>query len=185
VDGTATHSRTGRSGFRPRCPIHCNPARKVISGYPERSDSKAMYLPSGETCGFHSPRLEEITLVAGPAGLVGLVSSSRQILVGKFTSRKKATPGRLKVRSGMSLTQVAKKHGILRASVCRLMKQIAMKRAPACRKRGSATFTLRICDRCRGFSRQNSHCSFAYSALACFRMGMSGSASFQKLRNSR
>jgi len=29
------------------------------------------------------------------------------------------------------------------------------------------------------------HCSFAYSALACFRMGMSGSASFQRLRKSR
>ena len=27
------------------------------------------------------------------------------------------------------------------------------------------------------------HCNFAYSALACFRMGMSGSASFQR-RNS-
>jgi len=26
---------------------------------------------------------------------------------------------------------------------------------------------------------QNSYCSLAYSALACFRMGMSGSASFQ------
>ncbi len=26
------------------------------------------------------------------------------------------------------------------------------------------------------------YCSFAYSALACFRMGMSGSASFQKVR---
>src|SRR5580693_5091321 len=26
------------------------------------------------------------------------------------------------------------------------------------------------------------YCSFAYSALACFRMGMSGSASFQRMR---
>jgi hypothetical protein len=29
-----------------------------------------------------------------------------------------------------------------------------------------------------------SHCSFAYSAFACFRMGMSGSASFQSARKS-
>jgi hypothetical protein len=28
------------------------------------------------------------------------------------------------------------------------------------------------------------HCNFAYSALACFRMGMSGSASFQRVRKS-
>jgi len=28
------------------------------------------------------------------------------------------------------------------------------------------------------------YCSFAYSALACFRMGMSGSASFQSVRKS-
>jgi hypothetical protein len=28
------------------------------------------------------------------------------------------------------------------------------------------------------------YCSFAYSALACFRMGMSGSASFQRVKNS-
>jgi hypothetical protein len=28
------------------------------------------------------------------------------------------------------------------------------------------------------------HCSLAYSALACFRMGMSGSASFQSVRKS-
>ena len=28
------------------------------------------------------------------------------------------------------------------------------------------------------------HCSFAYSALACFSMGMSGSASFQRARKS-
>jgi hypothetical protein len=28
------------------------------------------------------------------------------------------------------------------------------------------------------------HCSLAYSALACFRMGMSGSASFQRVRKS-
>lgn len=31
-------------------------------------------------------------------------------------------------RSGMSLTQVAKRHGISRASVCRLMKKSSMKR---------------------------------------------------------
>jgi hypothetical protein len=30
----------------------------------------------------------------------------------------------------------------------------------------------------------NGYCSFAYSALACFRMGMSGSASFHRLRKS-
>jgi hypothetical protein len=30
----------------------------------------------------------------------------------------------------------------------------------------------------------SSYCSFAYSALACFRMGMSGSASFQRVRKS-
>ena len=30
---------------------------------------------------------------------------------------------------------------------------------------------------------QNPHCSFAYSALACCRMGMSGSASFRARRN--
>jgi len=29
------------------------------------------------------------------------------------------------------------------------------------------------------------YCNFAYSALACFRMGMSGSASFQSVRKSR
>jgi hypothetical protein len=29
-----------------------------------------------------------------------------------------------------------------------------------------------------------SYCSFAYSALASFRMGMSGSASFQRAKNS-
>ena len=28
------------------------------------------------------------------------------------------------------------------------------------------------------------YCSFAYSALACFRMGMSGSASFQRAKKS-
>jgi hypothetical protein len=28
------------------------------------------------------------------------------------------------------------------------------------------------------------YCNFAYSALACFRMGMSGSASFQMVRKS-
>src|SRR2546425_5669144 len=32
--------------------------------------------------------------------------------------------------------------------------------------------------------RRNSHCSFAYSPLACFRMGMLGSASFQSVRKS-
>jgi hypothetical protein len=31
---------------------------------------------------------------------------------------------------------------------------------------------------------QKAHCSFAYSALASFRMGMSGSASFQRVRKS-
>jgi hypothetical protein len=31
---------------------------------------------------------------------------------------------------------------------------------------------------------QLSYCNFPYSALACFRMGMSGSASFQRLRKS-
>ncbi len=30
----------------------------------------------------------------------------------------------------------------------------------------------------------SSYCSFAYSALASFRMGMSGSASFQRVRKS-
>src|ERR1022692_4021304 len=29
------------------------------------------------------------------------------------------------------------------------------------------------------------YCNFAYSALACFRMGMSGSASFQRVKKSR
>ena len=29
------------------------------------------------------------------------------------------------------------------------------------------------------------HCSLAYSALACFRMGMMGSASFQRVRRER
>ena len=34
-------------------------------------------------------------------------------------------------------------------------------------------------------SRQrDAYCSFAYSALACFRMGMSESASFQRVRKS-
>jgi hypothetical protein len=32
--------------------------------------------------------------------------------------------------------------------------------------------------------RMSAHCSFAYSALACLRMGMSGSASFQRVRKS-
>ena len=31
---------------------------------------------------------------------------------------------------------------------------------------------------------RGNYCSFAYSALACFRMGMSGSASFQSVRKS-
>src|ERR1700746_2264480 len=31
---------------------------------------------------------------------------------------------------------------------------------------------------------ETAHCNFAYSALAFFRMGMSGSASFQRARNS-
>jgi hypothetical protein len=31
---------------------------------------------------------------------------------------------------------------------------------------------------------RNSYCNFANSALACFRMGMSGSASFQRLKKS-
>jgi hypothetical protein len=31
---------------------------------------------------------------------------------------------------------------------------------------------------------ERSYCNFAYSALACFRMGMSGSASFQSVRKS-
>jgi hypothetical protein len=53
-----------------------------ISGWPERGDSKAMCLPSGEACGFHSPRLEAIIRVARPAGLVGLVRSSRHMLTG-------------------------------------------------------------------------------------------------------
>ena len=39
-------------------------------------------------------------------------------------------------------------------------------------------FTRRSCDS------PTSYCNFAYSALACFRMGMSGSASFQRLRKS-
>jgi len=30
----------------------------------------------------------------------------------------------------------------------------------------------------------SSYCSLAYSALACFSIGMSGSASFQRMRNS-
>ena len=32
--------------------------------------------------------------------------------------------------------------------------------------------------------RVGNYCSLAYSALACFRMGMSGSASFQRARKS-
>jgi hypothetical protein len=32
--------------------------------------------------------------------------------------------------------------------------------------------------------RRGGYCSLAYSALACFRMGMSGSASFQSVRKS-
>jgi redox-sensitive bicupin YhaK (pirin superfamily) len=36
----------------------------------------------------------------------------------------------------------------------------------------------------RRSSRTTSYCSFAYSALACFRRGMSGSASFQRARKS-
>ena len=35
----------------------------------------------------------------------------------------------------------------------------------------------------KAISGQN-YCNFAYSALACFRMGMSGSASFQRVRKS-
>ena len=34
------------------------------------------------------------------------------------------------------------------------------------------------------FSEWSSYCSLTYSALACFRMGMSGSASFQRAKKS-
>ena len=44
--------------------------------------------------------------------------------------------------------------------------------------------TLRRQSRCTSHERRCSYCSFAYSALACFRMGMSGSASFQRVRKS-
>ncbi len=33
----------------------------------------------------------------------------------------------------------------------------------------------------KGLFSEMGYCSFAYSALACFRMGMSGSASFQRV----
>jgi hypothetical protein len=36
----------------------------------------------------------------------------------------------------------------------------------------------------RNVKSRGHYCSFAYSALACFRMGMSGSASFQIVRKS-
>jgi hypothetical protein len=44
---------------------------------------------------------------------------------------------------------------------------------------------LRPTDARRGLLRRaGNYCSFAYSALACFRIGMSGSASFQSMRKS-
>jgi hypothetical protein len=43
---------------------------------------------------------------------------------------------------------------------------------------------LKLCDVGRGSAVRHFHCSFAYSATACFRMGMSGSASFQSVRKS-
>jgi hypothetical protein len=40
-----------------------------------------MYLPSGEIRELPSPRLEEMSLVAGPAGFASLANSSRQMLL--------------------------------------------------------------------------------------------------------
>jgi transposase len=43
---------------------------------------------------------------------------------------------------------------------------------------------LRACNKTSFSQLTAAHCSFAYSALACFRIGMSGSASFQRVRKS-
>jgi len=48
---------------------------------------------------------------------------------------------------------------------------------------GNLLFTVQTkCNRCVEVG--SYRCNFAYSALACFRMGMSGSASFQRVRKS-
>ena len=41
-----------------------------------------MYLPFGDVRELSSPRLDVMSLVAGPAGLASLVNSIRQILLG-------------------------------------------------------------------------------------------------------
>jgi hypothetical protein len=45
-------------------------------------------------------------------------------------------------------------------------------------------FDPRVLPQEEGFVPATCYCNFAYSALACFRMGMSGSASFQRVRKS-
>ena len=57
MDGNiATHPGTDRSGFRPRCPIHCNPARKV-----RLPCSPAICTTEGRHDGFFSPQLLDVT----------------------------------------------------------------------------------------------------------------------------
>ena len=49
---------------------------------PDRPDWKTKYLPSGDVRASASPRLEEISFVAGPAGFAGLANLSCQMLLG-------------------------------------------------------------------------------------------------------
>jgi len=51
-------------------------------------------------------------------------------------------------------------------------------------KRNLTAFFMHSHEIGRAELRPRRHCSFAYSALASFRMGMSGSASFQMLKKS-
>src|SRR5207244_12087032 len=94
IDGTRKSKTIRRlSGDQLVLPIRDPPKKVNWTGFeasrshtqtselPERPDKKAMYLPSGEMCGSRSPRLEEMSLVAGPAGLACLPNSSRQMLL--------------------------------------------------------------------------------------------------------
>ena len=51
-------------------------------------------------------------------------------------------------------------------------------------ERGLVSFDNNLRKKQKQKTNPSPYCNFAYSALACFRMGMSGSASFQSVRKS-
>lgn len=63
-------------------------------------------------------------------------------------------------------------------SAGRLRKKVPHRAAAVCARSHQASQAM------ANISRPSNYCSLAYSALACLRIGMSGSASFQRVRKS-